>query len=159
MGIITDEARAWADRSYPSYEYPVLARDILKYAQAIGETDPIHLDRAAAHAAGFRDIVAPPLFPYVIRLHAASLQGLEADGSPSEDVPPLPTTGAMAGETAMRLGVPVHAGDVITVDKELVEMYEKEGRSGALVFVKHRFTFRNQADEMVMVEEFTRIYR
>ncbi len=157
--IITEEARAWADRAYPAYEFAVTARDIQKYAQATGERDPVHVDRGAAVAAGYRDVVAPPLFPYVIRMNAASLGGLEADGSPSEDVPPLPTTRAMAGETAMRFGVPVVAGDVISLHKELVEMFEKEGRSGPLVFVKHRFTFRNQYGDMVMQEEFTRIYR
>jgi hypothetical protein len=38
-------------------------------------------------------------------------------------------------------------------------MYEKEGRSGPLVFVEMEFTFTNQRGEMVARENFTRIYR
>ena len=162
MGVITEEARAWADRTYPSVEFTVSARDIRKYAGAIGETDPVHFDRDAARAAGFPDVVAPPLFPYVIRMQSYGMvdrDRLEPDGSTADDVPPLPTRRAMAGETSIELGAPVLAGDVITVEKRLVDLYEKEGRSGPLVFVDMEFSFRKQHDDLVARERFTRIYR
>jgi hypothetical protein len=38
-------------------------------------------------------------------------------------------------------------------------MYEKEGRSGPLVFVEMEFIFTNQKGELVAKEYFTRIYR
>ncbi len=59
----------------------------------------------------------------------------------------------------MELGVPVVAGDVITVEKRIVDMYEKQGRSGDLVFVVQEFTFTNDRGELVARERFTRIYR
>jgi 3-methylfumaryl-CoA hydratase len=65
----------------------------------------------------------------------------------------------MAGETRVELGERVVAGDVITVEKRLARLYEKEGRSGPLVFVEMEFTFTNQRGEMVARENFTRIYR
>jgi 3-methylfumaryl-CoA hydratase len=95
-------------------------------------------------------------------MHASALvppEQLEADGSPSADVPPLPTRRAMAGETSVEFGERIVAGDVISVDKRLAKMYEKEGRSGPLVFVEMEFTFTNQRGEMVARENFTRIYR
>ncbi len=162
MGVITDAARAWAQQEYPPYTFQVGRTDIQKYARATGETDTVHFDADAARAAGFADIVAPPFFPYVIRMHAAHLGdrvSLEADGSASADVPPLPTTRAMAGEITLDLGEPVVAGDRITVTKKIVDMYEKEGRSGDLVFVTQEFTFTNQREELVARERFTRIYR
>lgn len=162
MGVITEEARSWADREYPSFDFQVTATDIAKFAHATGETNPIHFDREAAIAAGHDDMVAPTLFPYVVRMHASALvptDQLEPDGSPSADVPPLPTRRAMAGETSIEFGVPVIAGDVITVRKRLADMYEKEGRSGPLVFVEMEFTFNNQRGALVARESFTRIYR
>lgn len=162
MGVITDGAREWARRDYPVYTFQVGRTDIQKYAHATGETDPVHFDPEAARAAGHADVVAPAFFPYVIRMHAAHVAGraaLEPDGSASADVPPLPTTRAMAGETSIDLGEPVVAGDRITVTKRIVDMYEKEGRSGSLVFVTQEFTFTNQREEMVACERFTRIYR
>ena len=65
----------------------------------------------------------------------------------------------MAGETTLQLGVRVHAGDVIRMEKRIVDLFEKQGGSGNLVFVVQQFTFTNQRDELVMREEFTRIYR
>jgi acyl dehydratase len=162
MGVITEEARSWADREYPSFDFQVTATDIAKFAHATGETNPIHFDREAAIAAGHDDVVAPTLFPYVVRMHASALvptDQLEPDGSPSADVPPLPTRRAMAGETSIEFGEPVIAGDVITVRKRLADMYEKEGRSGPLVFVEMEFIFTNQRGALVARESFTRIYR
>jgi len=162
MGVITEEARRWADREYPPFEMMVTATDIAKFAHATGETNPIHFDKDAAAAAGYADVVAPTLFSYVVRMHASALvppDQLELDGSPTADVPPLPTRRAMAGETSVVLGERVVAGDVISVRKRLSRMYEKQGRSGPLVFVEMEFTFTNQRGDLVSRENFTRIYR
>ena len=162
MGIITDEARRWAKQTYPTHRFPVTAHEIARYARAIGATDPIHYDPEQARAAGYSDVVAPPLFPYVIRMQVYGLVGpdsLEVDGSPRADVPPLPTRRAMAGETHLELGDPVMAGDVITVEKRMLDLYEKEGKSGPLVFVQMEYLFTKGDGALVAREQFTRIYR
>ena len=160
--LITGQARRWAAEPFEPATFEVGRNDIMRYAYAIGATDRVHTDAEAARAAGYRDLLAPPYFPYVIRMHAAHLGGrdrLELDGSATEDVPPLDVHRAMAGETEIELGVPVFAGDTITLHKEIVDIYEKVGRSGPMAFVKTQFTFWNQHDELVMRERFTRIYR
>lgn len=162
MGLLTDEARAWAQEPFDPYEVTISATDIARYARAIGETDPIYFDPAAAREAGHSDVVAPPYFPYTIRMQAANLRDradLEPDGSSSQDVPPVETTRAMAGETKIEMGVPIVAGDTITLEKRITDLYEKSGRSGDLVFVVQEFRFTNQRGDLVMLEEFTRIYR
>lgn len=161
-GVITDEARRWATEPFEQYVTTVSRNDIARFARAIGETDPIYYDPDAARAAGHRDVLAPAYFPYTIRMQAAHLidrADLEPDGSSSADVPPLPTNRAMAGETKLEVGASIHAGDTITLDKRIIDLYEKSGRSGALVFVTTEFVFTNQLDELVMREQFTRIYR
>ncbi|MGA7272799.1 MAG: MaoC family dehydratase N-terminal domain-containing protein, partial [Acidimicrobiia bacterium] len=92
MGVITDQARAWADQEYPDFDFLVTATDIARFAYATGEENPVHFDPAAARAAGYSDVVAPTMFPYAIRMHASALvprSQLEPDGSPTADVPPL----------------------------------------------------------------------
>ena len=160
--VITGEARAWADREYPDFDFQVTATDIARFARATGEVNPIHFDQTAAVEQGYSDVVAPTMFPYVIRQHASALvprQELELDGSPAADVPPLPTRRAMAGATTIEFGSPIVAGDTITVRKRLADMYEKHGKSGPLVFVQMEFSFTNQRGEAVAKESFTRIYR
>lgn len=160
--LTTEEARAWAERAYPDFVFQVTSTDIARFARATGETNPIHYDRERAAAAGYSDVVAPTMFPYVVRQHGAALvphAEIEADGSPRADVPPLRTRRAMAGETAIEFGSPIVAGDTITVRKRLADMYEKQGKSGPLVFVVMEFSFINQRGDTVARERFTRIYR
>jgi acyl dehydratase len=45
--------------------YAVGREKIKEYASAVGETNRLHLDVAAARAAGHADVVAPPMFAVV----------------------------------------------------------------------------------------------
>lgn len=57
MAVNTD----FVGRTYPpSGPYAVTAADIAAFAAAVGAGDPIHTDAAAARAAGYADVVAPP---------------------------------------------------------------------------------------------------
>ncbi len=49
-------------KTYAPTVYAVGREKIKEYALAVGETNPLHLDPEAARAAGFRDVVAPPMF-------------------------------------------------------------------------------------------------
>ena len=45
--------------------YAVGREKVREYALAVGETNPLHLDVEAARAAGYADVVAPPMFAVV----------------------------------------------------------------------------------------------
>ena len=52
-------------KSYPATTYAVGREKIREYARAVGETNPLYLDVEAARAAGYADVVAPPMFAVV----------------------------------------------------------------------------------------------
>ena len=52
-------------KEWPTTTYQVGREKIREYATALGIDNPVHLDVAAAHTAGFRDVVAPPMFAVV----------------------------------------------------------------------------------------------
>ena len=52
-------------KTYPPTLYAVGREKIKEYAYAVGETNPLHLDHEAARAAGYADVVAPPMFAVV----------------------------------------------------------------------------------------------
>jgi acyl dehydratase len=52
-------------KRYAPLTYAVGREKIREYARAVGETNPLHLDVEAARAAGYRDVVAPPMFAAV----------------------------------------------------------------------------------------------
>jgi acyl dehydratase len=49
-------------RSWDPVSFDVEAARIAQYADAIGAESPLHHDADAARDAGFRDVVAPPMF-------------------------------------------------------------------------------------------------
>ena len=61
MSIKTDAV----GKSYQPITYAVGREKIREYAAAVGETNPLHHDLDAARAAGYADLVAPPMFAVV----------------------------------------------------------------------------------------------
>ncbi len=49
----------------PPVTYAIGREKVKEYASAVGETNPLHLDHEAARAAGYADVVAPPMFAVV----------------------------------------------------------------------------------------------
>jgi len=62
---------SFAGRTFPpTAPYRVGREQIHAFAEAVGATDPVHHDPAAAQALGHADVVAPPTFPIVLTLDA-----------------------------------------------------------------------------------------
>ena len=108
-------------KKFPPYEYEVGREKIREYANAVGETNPIHHDREAAQAAGFRDVVAPPMFAVV---YAAGAVG------PAIFDPEVGLNFAMMvhGGQEFVWGEPVCSGDVITTTNEFKDYSERDGK-------------------------------
>jgi acyl dehydratase len=114
-------------KKFPSFEYEVGREKIREYANAVGETNPIHHDREAAQAAGFRDVVAPPMFAVV---YSAGAVG------PAIFDPEVGMNFAMMvhGGQEFVWGEPVCSGDVITTTNEFKDYSEKDDGKKFFVF-------------------------
>jgi acyl dehydratase len=121
--------------------YQVTARDIKRFAQAIGATDPVHFDEVFARSTRYGGIVAPPLFCQSLTYDDVPPEQLPADGSPVELAVPIPAQRAVGGGSEYTIQRLVRPGDVVTVTSTLKEVYTKEGKSGLLylVVVETRF--------------------
>ncbi|MFL5871478.1 MAG: MaoC family dehydratase N-terminal domain-containing protein [Solirubrobacterales bacterium] len=113
-------------KEYPAVTYEVGREKIREYANAIGATNPVHHDRDAAQSAGFRNVVAPPMFCVVYSAPAVG---------PAVVDPEVGINLAMMvhGSQEFVWGEPVCAGDEITTSARVSEVYEKDGR-GFYVF-------------------------
>ena len=103
----------YAGRTFePSGPYEVSRVKIAEFATAIGDTSPLCHDRAAAQAAGYPDVIAPPTFAIVIT--AAGHAKLMAD-------PGLGVNYAMVvhGEQSFTHSRPLHAGDVVVTQSTI----------------------------------------
>jgi acyl dehydratase len=106
--------------------YEVGLEKIREYSRAVGEENPVHLDREAALAAGFRDVVAPPMFCVVYSAPAMGPAVLDPEVG-------INLAAMVHGSQEFVWGEPVCAGDVITTQPKLADVYEKDGR-GFYVF-------------------------
>ena len=69
-------------KRYDPLVYAVGREKIREYALAVGETDPLHLDVEAARAAGYADVVAPPMFAVVYSAPGDGARALRPRGRP-----------------------------------------------------------------------------
>ena len=96
----------------PTEPYEVSRVKIAEFATAIGEPSPLCLDREAAQAAGYPDVIAPPTFAIVIS---------SASGAKITSDPGLGVNYAMIvhGEQSFTHSRPLHAGDVVVAQSTI----------------------------------------
>ena len=127
-------------RQYASFSVEIEKRWLRSYAHAIGLTDPIYLDEAAARTAGYRALPAAPTFPFAILMEAGqSFKLLEELG--------IDKRRAMHAEQSFTYQRDICAGDVLTGQQEVVDVYDKKG--GALEFLVTRTRLANAGGEPV----------
>ena len=126
--------------------YAVGREKVREYAHAVGETDPRYLDPEAARAAGFADVVAPPMFAAVYCGPAVFPAILDSG---------LDFSRMVHGAQEFTWHAPVVAGDEITTEAELEESAER----GGLRFYVFRTTSTNDRGELVCEGRWTNIVR
>ena len=65
----------------------------------------------------------------------------------------------MDGGTEIEFFVPIRVGDTLTARSKIVDIYQKEGRSGLLIFVVRETRYTNQHDALVLIEKGASILR
>jgi acyl dehydratase len=128
--------------------YAVGREKVREYASAVGETDPRYHDPDAARAAGFADVVAPPMFAAVYCGPAIGPALLDPEVG-------IDFARLVHGAQEFTWHEPVVAGDEITTEVELEESSER----GGLKFFVFRTTSTNQRGELVCEGRWTNVVR
>jgi acyl dehydratase len=132
------------DRSLIGMETPETAVEIeqsmiRQFAASISETNPVYFDVAAARAAGYPNILAPPTFGFSInnfRPHPFDFAKL---GLKVEQV--------LHAEQKFVYFAPIYAGDSIRLQGRITDVFKKKG--GLLDFVCMSTFAKNQHDRAV----------
>jgi acyl dehydratase len=139
----------------------ITRRESQRYARAVGDLSPVYFDEAAARAAGYDGLVAPPTFVGHAVVEGWTLDDLRRDGLWFDRGPKvrLGVTRNMFGGEEWEFLAPVLVGDTITAQRRLGAVEEKDGRSGPFVLLHYETTFTNQRDEVVAVSRLVGIAR
>ncbi len=91
----------------PAAPYLVGREKVREFARAVFSTSPLSLDPAAAIAAGYTDVVAPPTFPVVVQEATLAQLLAEPDGG-------IDFSMVVHGEQRFSYSRPIVAGDELT---------------------------------------------
>ena len=144
---MTVNAEAIGKRYEPT-TYAVGREKIVEYALATGETNRLHLDVAAARAAGHADVVAPPMF--AVFYQQRSVVGALFDPALAIDFVHL-----VHGEQEFRWERLVVAGDELTTTLTVADISERVG----MAFFAFATESVNQRGETVCTGRWNNIVR
>lgn len=162
QSLITDEIRSWIGRETPSWTIVVSQLDVKRFAVATDDLNPLYLDEEKATQSVYGGLIAPPLFYMAPLTEPKPESELRPDGLPYEGkfpIPPTPLPRLMDGGTEIEFFQPIRVGDVLTGRSKIVDLYQKEGRSGPLIFVVRETSFTNQHGVLVLIEKGASILR
>jgi acyl dehydratase len=140
-------------------EYRVTKKDIKRFAQAIGDSNPLYYDEAYAKTTRFKTIVAPPLFCQAFAFEDVPPEQLLPDGSPVEADVPIPAKRLVGGGSVFENYIRFKPGDKIVVKSKIKDIYTKPGKNGHLYFIVHETSFYNQNHVLAAKEVTTFIKR
>ena len=135
-------------KNYPVTTYAVGREKVREYAHAVGETNPLYLNVEAARAAGYADVVAPPMFAVVYA--GRSITPALFDPEVGIDFARM-----LHGGQEFRWGPVVVAGDEIATTTTVKDI---SARSGINFFVFETDS-RNQRGETVCTGVWTNLVR
>lgn len=134
------------------------------FADSVFDESPESHDPAAAEAAGFDGIVAPPTFPISIESWGRfpELQdGIEHPGMMAALAPLIANGGLILhGEQSFHYHRPVLVGDVLVGEGTIVDAYAKESKGKTMTFVVTETIWKDRATgEPVVTSRFNIIHR
>lgn len=118
--------------------------DVEKYwikflTEAIDDDNPIYTDPEFAATTRFNEVIAPPLFlmDYGLSQHVDYVSQFN------------PLTALINGGAEIEYFLPMKVGDTVTAEPMVVDLEEKDGRSGRMIFVTVQVNFYNQNGDLV----------
>ncbi|MBN2462143.1 MAG: MaoC family dehydratase N-terminal domain-containing protein [Dehalococcoidia bacterium] len=166
--MLSDEVAEFIGKSIGNIACEVEKGSIKRFADAVGETNPLYWDEGHAGKSRYGSIIAPPgFFGWPVKLPPGATFQRPTDISD----PPEATDGMRAALTkagyanVLDGGIeyeffqPVKAGDVLTAKSIIKDIREREGKTGKMAFVIIETVYYNRKNEQVAVARATAIYR
>jgi acyl dehydratase len=131
--------KQYIGKTLPAFRTLAEAGRLRFFAKAIGETNPVYFDEAAAHDAGHPGLPLPPTFLF-------SLEFEQPDTSWRDEIG-IELPRILHGEQQFTYHRVAYAGDTLLFESRIADIYDKKG--GALEFVVRETRVTNQRGEHV----------
>lgn len=132
--------KQYIGHTQPAFSVPVDASRLRLFAKATGQTDPVYLDESAARDAGHPALPVPPTFLFCLEMESP-------DPAAVRNLLGLDYRRLLHGEQRFVYHHMAYAGDTLTFEQRIEDIYDKKG--GALEFVVRGTRVSNQRGEHV----------
>ena len=148
--LITQQMRAQVGKEIDfGQPFEVEKGAILSLAEAMNFLNPLYLDEKYAVSKGHSSVVAPPGFASYDLPLGAPMGVLQF---------PFEIASGLHGSDEWEYLKDIHAGDVLTPKGKIIDLVEKVGKMGRMLFVVSEVTFTNQRSEVVAIYRPTEIF-
>lgn len=126
---------------------------IRRFAETIGDSNPIYSDEEYAKKSRYGRIVAPPTMIFEL--------GYDLGNKINRDTGLQQGLDEWLGNPAViqRVGneyeviQPAYPDDIVTATREIIEVVEKEGKAGKWTFITSKVSFANQKGELIGINK------
>lgn len=144
---------------------PITAKEIKRYALAIGDPNPLYHDEEKAKKSRYGGLIAP--FGYALwACHPVSqddfAENLTPGGYPKRQaafyIPKLPVENLVHGGDEHEFFHPIRPGDVLTGSTKVFDISEKIGKTRSMIFVDTETTVKDQNNKLVDIFKVTAVF-
>lgn len=133
------------DKQFIGHRFAPFSADVEKgrlkfFAKAIGQTDAVYTDEAAARTAGHPGLPVPPTFLFCLEMEAPNPGAIR-------DLLDIDIAKVLHGEQRFTYHRMAYAGDTLSFEQRIADIYDKKG--GLLEFVVRETRVTNQRGEHV----------
>lgn len=128
------------DTQYIGHRFEPFSAEVEKgrlkfFAKAIGQTDPVYSDEAAAKRAGHPGLPVPPTFLFCLEMESPNPGALR-------ELLEIPVPKILHGEQRFTYHAMAFAGDTLHFEQRIADIYAKKG--GLLEFIVRETRVTNQ---------------
>ena len=156
--MVLEELRQYLGKQGPAMVFEVEKGAIKRYAQAIGDDNPLYWDEEYARNSRYGSIIAPPgFFGWAARpiVHEEEVMG--------EAIMAVAKAGyarLLDGGIEYEFHRPVRAGDTLVATAKIADFYERVSKSGEkMILTVFESTYLNQNGDLVVKARHTLIGR
>jgi acyl dehydratase len=142
---VTEEARKQIGKLGEARTLDVERGAIRRFAEAIGDDNPVFNNEREARKTRFGGMIAPPTF---CRSLSAAIVDVKLD---------MQSFRGLDGGSDWEYLEPIRPGDRITVQTKIADLRESEGRLGPMVFITTETTYTNQFGQVCVIQRSTGI--
>jgi hydroxyacyl-ACP dehydratase HTD2-like protein with hotdog domain len=147
-----------------------IARERIGDITAAWTSDPVSIHQLRAYLAATgadltildrdpEDIPVPPMFFYSLCRRIVAESALLPDGQHADLGVEGVTGQTVAGGHKAFFHAPLRVGDVLAATERVIDITEKQGRTGSLVFVTTETCYVNQEGQLVVTFQATTVFK